>query len=135
MITGDSKGETFCPAEQALDLVASKWAAYIVFQLHQGGVVRFRELQRAIGKITQKELTKQLRRLERFGLVAREVFAEVPPRVEYRLTPLGTSLVGPLSVLSEWTTANGKTVEQHRKRFDAKSEKSERSEKTSAKRA
>jgi DNA-binding HxlR family transcriptional regulator len=112
-----------CPAEQALDLVASKWAAYIVFQLHGAGVLRFRELQRALGKITQKELTKQLRRLERFGLVDREVFAEVPPRVEYRLTALGTSLVAPLTALSEWTTVHGKAVEQHRKRFDAKADR------------
>ncbi|MFI5300757.1 MAG: winged helix-turn-helix transcriptional regulator, partial [Polyangiales bacterium] len=111
-----------CPVDQALDLVASKWAAFIVFQLHEHQVIRFRELQRAIGKITQKELTKQLRKLERFGLVHREIFAEVPPRVEYRLTPLGRTLVGPLTTLSQWSSQYGKSVEAHRKRFDAAAE-------------
>lgn len=117
---GDAQG--VCPVDQALDLVASKWAAFIVFQLHVHPVIRFRELQRAIGKITQKELTKQLRKLERFGLVHREVFAEVPPRVEYRLTPLGRTLVAPLTALSQWSTQYGKSVEAHRKRFDAAAE-------------
>lgn len=109
-----------CPAEQALDLVSSKWTARIVFRLHEAGVLRFRELQRAIGVITQKELTKQLRRLERFGLVEREVFAEVPPRVEYRLTKLGATLVEPLAALSSWSERHGRSVEQHRQRFDEK---------------
>lgn len=113
-----------CPAEQALDLVSSKWTARIVFRLHQTGVLRFRELQRAIGAITQKELTKQLRRLERFGVVDREVFAEVPPRVEYRLTKLGATLVEPLTALSSWAEKHGRAVEQHRQRFDASADAS-----------
>jgi DNA-binding HxlR family transcriptional regulator len=66
-------------------------------------VLRFRELQRGLGRITQKELTRHLRRLEASGLVAREVFHEVPPRVEYRLTDLGRSLLGPLEALGQWS--------------------------------
>ena len=82
-------GETpaHCPAGRAMELVAHKWTIHILFALHEaGGPVRFRELQRRVAPITQKELTKRLRDLERSGLVGRRVYAEVPPRVEYRLT-------------------------------------------------
>src|SRR5271156_5810113 len=83
-----------CPASRAIDLIAHKWTIHILFALHEGGgPVRFRKLQRAVEPITQKELTKRLRELERAGMVDRRVYAEVPPRVEYRLTDLGSSLV------------------------------------------
>ncbi len=83
--------EKVCPAELALDVVACKWTVRIIYVLAHGGVLRFSVLKRELGSITHKELTKQLRRLEQHGLVTREVFAEVPPRVEYRLSPLGTT--------------------------------------------
>ena len=111
--------ETGCPAGDVLDLVACKWAVHIVFQLNRATVLRFRELQRVIGAITQKELTKQLRRLERYGLVQRRIFAEVPLRVEYRLTPLGTTLVEPLISLSRWSLEHANDVALARRRYDA----------------
>lgn len=112
-----------CPAARVLEIVAQKWVIHIVFQLHEaGGTRRFRELQRAVGVITQKELTKQLRRLERFGLVDRRVYPEVPPRVEYSLTPLGATLVPALEELSRWAERHGAAVEAHRRRYDRAAE-------------
>ncbi len=74
----------------------------MVMGLLTGGPKRFTSLRREIEGVSQKRLTQTLRRLERSGLVQRMVFAEVPPRVEYRLTPLGRTLCGPLAVLQKW---------------------------------
>jgi DNA-binding HxlR family transcriptional regulator len=71
------------------------------------------------GPITQKELTKRLRELERSGLVHRQVYAEVPPRVEYRLTELGGTLMPALEAFSAWAERYGPAVEQRRRRADA----------------
>src|SRR5208283_1563267 len=103
-----------CPTERALDVIACKWTVRIIYLLAEGPVLRFSELRRALGAVTHKELTKQLRRLEQHGLVAREVFAEVPPRVEYRLTALGRTLVGPLQGLSRWAVEHGAALEAQR---------------------
>ena len=109
-----------CPAERAMELVANKWTVHILFALHEGrGPVRFRQLQRDVGLITQKELTKRLRALERSGLVHRRVYAEVPPRVEYRLTELGSTLMPALTALSEWAERYGPVVDEHWRRADA----------------
>src|SRR5437762_2451206 len=84
-MTGTTPAHQDCPATRAIDLVAHKWTMHILFTLRQAGQpVRFRRLQQMIEPITQKELTKRLRQLERSGLVHRQVYAEVPPRVEYR---------------------------------------------------
>jgi DNA-binding HxlR family transcriptional regulator len=108
-----------CPAGQAIDLIAHKWTIHILFALHEaGGPVRFRMLQRAVEPITQKELTKRLRELERAGMVGRRVYAEVPPRVEYRLTELGSSLLPSLVGLHEWAEQHGATVEENRSRHE-----------------
>jgi len=106
-----------CPASRAIELVAHKWTIQILFALHEAGeAVRFRNLQRAVEPITQKELTKRLRELERAGMVHRRVYAEVPPRVEYRLTELGSSLMPALIGLHEWAEHHGVVVEQNRAR-------------------
>ncbi|WP_206107973.1 winged helix-turn-helix transcriptional regulator [Paludisphaera soli] len=103
-----------CPAAFAMELVAHKWTIHILFALHRnGGPVRFRRLQRETAPITQKELTKRLRELERSGLVHREAFAEVPPRVEYRLTDLGRTLMPALAGLHEWAQRHGAAVEEN----------------------
>src|SRR3954447_9304701 len=113
--TGETPGH--CPAGQAMELVAHKWTIHILFALHEaGGPARFRVLQRRVAPITQKELTKRLRELERAGLVSRRVFAEVPPRVEYRLTELGSTLMPALSGLHEWTERYGSAVDEHWRR-------------------
>jgi DNA-binding HxlR family transcriptional regulator len=109
-----------CPASRAMDLVAHKWTVHILFALHEAGQpVRFRHLQRAVHPITQKELTKRLRALERSGLVHRRVYAEVPPRVEYRLTDLGLTLMPALTALSEWAERYGSVIDEHWRRADA----------------
>ena len=106
-----------CPAERAMELVAHKWTIHILFALHEAGdPARFRELQRRVAPITQKELTKRLRDLERSGLVGRRVYAEVPPRVEYWLTELGSTLIPALEGLHEWAKRYGAAVEEHWRR-------------------
>lgn len=91
-----------CPVETTLSLIGSKWQVLIIRDLVANGTMRFKELQRSIGKISQKVLTSNLRTMEARGLVHREVFAEVPPRVEYSLTELGQSLKPVLDALQAW---------------------------------
>lgn len=108
-----------CPANRVFDLVGHKWTLGIIHVLEvAGGPVRFRQIQRTIGPITPKELTKRLRELERAGLVERTVFAEVPPRVEYALTPLGLTLSPALAGLHEWASEHADRVDVNRARFD-----------------
>ena len=80
-----------CPAEFTLTMIGGRWKIPIIFHL-LGGSKRFTELARALKGVPQKMLTQQLREMERNGLVARKVFAQVPPKVEYSLTNLGVSL-------------------------------------------
>lgn len=109
-----------CPAARAMDLIAHKWTIHILFALHEAaGPIRFLRLQRAVSPITQKELTKRLRDLERSGLVDRRVFAEVPPRVEYRLTELGSSLIPTLIGLHDWAERHGASVVENWRRSAA----------------
>ncbi|MBG6078320.1 winged helix-turn-helix transcriptional regulator [Rubrivivax gelatinosus] len=92
-------------------LVSGKWAIPILYRLIViGAPVRFGELQRAVAPITQKELTRQLRLFERRGLVQRRVYAEVPPRVEYQITALGSSLRPTLDSLAGWMRTHGQTL-------------------------
>src|SRR4051795_9528002 len=114
--TGPTPARKDCPATRAIDLVAHKWTMHILFTLRQAGQpTRFRRLQQMIEPITQKELTKRLRELERSGLVHRQVYAEVPPRVEYRLTELGGTLMPALEAFSAWAEQYGPAVEEHRR--------------------
>ncbi len=90
-----------CPVEATLELIGGKWKGIVLYYL-LGGRLRFSELKRQVGDVTQRMLTKQLRELEASGLVNRIVYAEVPPRVEYELTEEGTSLEPILNTLKEW---------------------------------
>lgn len=87
-----------CPVETTLMLIGDKWKVLILRDL-MPGTKRFGELKRSIGSVSQKVLTAQLRAMEEKGLVARKVYAEVPPRVEYSLTGLGKSLRPPLDAM------------------------------------
>ena len=80
-----------CPVETTLTLISDKWKVLILRDL-MNGTLRFGELKKSIGHVTQKVLTAQLRQMEASGLLTRKVYAEVPPRVEYTLTELGYSL-------------------------------------------
>jgi DNA-binding HxlR family transcriptional regulator len=90
-----------CPVEATLDLIGGKWKGMLLYHL-MDGVQRFGALKRGLPTITQRMLTKQLRELEQAGLVNRVVYAEVPPRVEYSLTPLGHSLKTIVAALKGW---------------------------------
>lgn len=97
------KHATLCPLTRVMAIISSKWALPVMFHLHCAeGPLRFGELRRNIGTVTQKELTRALREFERLGLVDRKVYAEVPPRVEYSLTALGRSLREPITALGDW---------------------------------
>lgn len=92
-----------CPMVDFVNLVAGKWAIPILYRLILiDSPVRFSELQRAVAPIAQKELTRQLRQFEQRGLVTRQVFPEVPPRVEYQITSLGKTLRPTLDSLANW---------------------------------
>lgn len=103
---------------EILEKVADKWTLLAIDALEQK-TLRFSELQRSIGTISQKMLTKTLRELERDGLVIRTVYPSVPPKVEYRLTRLGLLLGEAVCGIWEWTEKHMKTVQRARIRYDA----------------
>ncbi|MBW4682551.1 MAG: helix-turn-helix transcriptional regulator [Microcoleus vaginatus WJT46-NPBG5] len=90
-----------CAVETALKVIGGRWKVLILRELFQG-VKRFGELHRAMHGITQKMLTQQLREMEQDGIVHRQVYLQVPPKVEYSLTPLGESLKPVLNSIHEW---------------------------------
>jgi DNA-binding HxlR family transcriptional regulator len=104
-----------CPSRFALALIADKWAVLVAGCLVDGPK-RHSWLRQRIGGISGKMLTHTLRKLERAGLVERRIFPEVPPRVEYSLSPLGVSLREPVAALTDWARANGGLVAEARSR-------------------
>lgn len=107
-----------CPCRGVLDLVASKWSTLIIGRL-QNNPHRFGQLKRAVPGITQKMLTQTLRRLERDGLVHREVHVQMrPPQVEYSLTDLGHSVTEPLEAIRVWSEQHLPDVRRARRRFE-----------------
>jgi DNA-binding HxlR family transcriptional regulator len=107
-----------CPTRRILDRIGDRWTVLIVGSLSQGPL-RFGEISRRVDGISQKMLTQTLRALERDGIVERTVFAELPPRVEYTLTPVGETLCVPLRALELWAIENLPTVEESRKDYDS----------------
>ncbi|GII42407.1 winged helix-turn-helix transcriptional regulator [Planotetraspora phitsanulokensis] len=106
-----------CPIRDVLDRVGDKWSVLIVVLLGRR-THRFSELNRAIEGISQRMLTHTLRALARDGLVSRTVHASVPPRVDYELTELGRTLLGPLTALDEWANAHRDDIRAARERHD-----------------
>ena len=96
-----------------LDLLSGKWSVDVLYLL-ANGTRRYSEVFYEVGEISKKTLTQTLRALERDGLIARRIYPEVPPRVEYSLTPLGWSLTGPLMALYEWAAEQLPEVEAAR---------------------
>ena len=90
-----------CPVETTLLMISDKWKALILRDL-LNGTMRFSELRRSVGNVSQKVLTANLRQMERDGLVHREVYPEVPPRVEYSLTQTGQSLRPVIDAMRDW---------------------------------
>jgi DNA-binding HxlR family transcriptional regulator len=118
-----------CPSRQVLERIGEKWTT-LVIRVLDDGTLRYSDLQRRVGGVSQKMLTQTLRGLERDGLVARHVFPVVPPRVEYSLTPLGRSLVEPLDAICRWAERHLPEMLQARARTARR--ETERSEKRSA---
>ncbi|WP_096332937.1 winged helix-turn-helix transcriptional regulator [Nannocystis exedens] len=105
-MTKTTRGET-CGLGAALDIIGGKWKPAILWQLH-ARPLRFGELRRLVPGISEKILFEQLRQLEDDGVVHREAHPEVPPRVEYSLTPAGAALNAAVHALAEWGTRHGR---------------------------
>jgi DNA-binding HxlR family transcriptional regulator len=115
------RGDVFdptCPTRVILDRIGDKWTVLAVLLLRDGPL-RFTELRDGIGRVAPKVLTQTLRRLERDGIVTREVFAEVPPRVVYTLTPLGESLIAPIAAVSTWAEEHLPAITRAQQQYDA----------------
>jgi DNA-binding HxlR family transcriptional regulator len=109
--------EPRCPSRLVLDRIADKWTA-LTIQILARGTMRYAALQREIGDISQKMLTQTLRSLERDGLVQRTVHPVVPPRVEYKLTRLGRTLIEPLQALCRWSEKHLAELQANRARVN-----------------
>jgi DNA-binding HxlR family transcriptional regulator len=105
-----------CPVRDIIARISDKWSLLAIYALAGHGTLRFNELKHKIGDVSQRMLTVSLRNLEKDGLVTRTIHAEVPPRVEYKLTPLGTSLAHQLVYFVEWAAANSKVIIEARKK-------------------
>jgi DNA-binding HxlR family transcriptional regulator len=97
-----------------LEVLAGKWSVDVLYLL-ASGTRRYSEVFYEVGEISKKTLTQTLRGLERDGLIERRVYAQVPPKVEYSLTPLGWSLTGPLMAMYEWAAEHGSDVHTARR--------------------
>ena len=103
-----------------LNRIGDKWTVMVVGMLSRNGTMRFNELKRTIGGVSQRMLTLTLRNLERDGLVTRTIFPEIPPRVEYSLTELGRTLKKPIDSLWVWSEQHGQDVGIARANYDAR---------------
>ena len=117
MIRGDA-GRTI---RAVLDRICDKWTLLVVATLDQGRL-RFTELQRLVPGISQRMLTLTLRHLERDGLVSRTPYPEVPPRVEYALTPMGRSLIPPALALAGWAVEHHAQIQESRAAYGPQAE-------------
>ncbi|MGW4531354.1 winged helix-turn-helix transcriptional regulator [Nocardia sp. NPDC004340] len=103
-----------CPTRQVLDHIAGKWTVLVIDSLLDQGTLRYTELSRRIGGVSQKMLTQTLRSLEADGFLTRTVHPTIPPRVEYELTDLGRSLAEPIAALRVWTETHINEIERAR---------------------
>ena len=112
-----------CPTRKVLDRIGDRWTVLVVSHMLGGGL-RFTRLRERVGGVTPKALTHTLRAMERDGLVLREVYAEVPPRVEYSLTPLGRTLEPLITAITGWAEANIGSVSLAQADYDARTRSS-----------
>jgi DNA-binding HxlR family transcriptional regulator len=106
-----------CPTRQVIGRVGDKWSLLVLYALATG-TMRFSQLRSEVDGISQKMLTQTLRGLERDGLVHRHSYATIPPKVEYRLTPLGRSLEGVIATMRDWAYAHIEEITAHRASYD-----------------
>src|SRR5438132_10532444 len=107
-----------CLVENTLDVIGGRWKVLILRQLF-GGVKRFNELRRALAGITHKTLTQQLREMESDGIIHRKLYPQVPPKVEYSLTPLGKTLKSVLTAMHNWAERHGAALRGRKQRIGA----------------
>lgn len=107
-----------CPVRNVIARFGNKWALLTVLIIGEQGVVRFSELSRLIPDVSSRVLSSTLRTLEADGFIDRKVYAVVPPKVEYRLTEVGKSLLPLIRQLTEWAQTNMKKVMAHRKNYE-----------------
>lgn len=119
MNTNEVKDVLFpnCPIRNILSRIGDKWSMLVLYTLETDEAKRFKELQRNIPDISQKMLTATLRMLEADGLVKREAFAEVPPRVEYSLSDKGKTLLPHINALLSWATDNMDDIYESRRHY------------------
>lgn len=119
MNTNEVKNALFpnCPIRNILSRIGDKWSMLVLYTLETDEAKRFKELQRNIPDISQKMLTATLRMLEADGLVKREAFAEVPPRVEYSLSDKGKTLLPHINALLSWATDNMDDIYESRRHY------------------
>lgn len=108
-----------CPSRAVLDRIADKWTSLVIYTLSDG-TFRYGELERRIGGISQKMLTQTLRSLEDDGLVERKIYPVVPPHVEYSLTPLGRTLIEPLTAVCRWAERHLPQLLANRRRSESR---------------
>jgi DNA-binding HxlR family transcriptional regulator len=106
-----------CPTRQVVNRIGDRWSLLVLYALEHG-TLRFQELRRTVEGVSQKMLTQTLRTLERDGLVERKVYASVPPKVEYSLTPLGRELADRVSAIRAWAYDNIDQIDDARRKFD-----------------
>ena len=112
----------YCPVRDIMDRFGDKWSLLAIMKLGSSGKVRFNELKGKIDGISHRMLTVTLRSLERDGLVSREIFAEVPPRVEYELTPLGFDLLKQVWGMAKWASGNMDAIVGARNIYDSRTQ-------------
>jgi DNA-binding HxlR family transcriptional regulator len=120
-MAGADPDDVCCTVREVLGRVGDKWSALTIARLGTG-TQRFSQLRRDIDGISQRMLTVTLRNLERDGLVSRQIYPEVPPRVEYTLTDLGTSLHGSILGLVQWSEDHTTEIQRARSRYDRTTE-------------
>lgn len=105
-----------CPIRDIISRISSKWAMLVLVTLHSNGTMRFNDIQKSIGEVSQRMLTVTLRSLEADGLIHRKVYPEVPPRVEYKLSERGESLMPLLQSLIDWALEHADAIMEDRNR-------------------
>jgi DNA-binding HxlR family transcriptional regulator len=105
-----------CAVRDVLDRIADRWSLLVLLRLERG-TLRFSDLRRAVGDISQRMLSQTVRRLEEDGLIGREVHPSVPPRVDYSLTELGVSLLEPIRHMVAWAESNHTQIREARTVF------------------
>lgn len=106
-----------CPIRNVLDHIGDKWSMLVLSILNEEGTLRFNQIHKTIGTVSQKMLSTTLKRLESDGLLVREVFPEIPPRVEYQLTERGKSLIPHINNLVGWAVENFDGIKDSRLTF------------------